>query len=51
MPFFMVYGSEGILPSDVVFGAPRIQYEEGEVEKSRQVDIDSHEEHRVAVLI
>jgi hypothetical protein len=29
-PFFLVYGSEAILPTDVTFGAPRIQfYEEG----------------------
>ena len=24
-PFFMVYGSEAVLPSDIVFGAPHIQ--------------------------
>ncbi|XP_072150022.1 uncharacterized protein [Setaria viridis] len=43
-PFFLVYGSEEVLPTDVAFGAPRIQYyEEG--------DIDSLEEHRVAALI
>jgi hypothetical protein len=30
-PFFLVYGSEDVLPTDVAFGAPRIQfYEEGE---------------------
>jgi hypothetical protein len=29
-PFFLVYGSEAILPTNVAFGAPRIQfYEEG----------------------
>ncbi|XP_014661113.1 uncharacterized protein LOC106804461 [Setaria italica] len=51
-PFFMVYGSEVVLPSDVVFGAPRIQYyEDGEAEKSRRVDIDSLKEHRVVALI
>jgi hypothetical protein len=32
-PFFLVYGSEVVLPTDVAFGAPRIQfYEEGEAE-------------------
>jgi hypothetical protein len=32
-PFFLVYGSEAILPICVTFGAPRIQfYEEGEAE-------------------
>ena len=30
-PFFMVYGSEAVLPSDIAFGAPRIQnYNENE---------------------
>ncbi|XP_034592676.1 uncharacterized protein [Setaria viridis] len=51
-PFYMVYSTEAILPSDVAFGAPRIQYyEEGEMEKSQRLDIDSLEEHRVAALI
>ncbi|XP_014660507.1 uncharacterized protein LOC106804263 [Setaria italica] len=50
--FFLIYGSEAILPIDVAFGAPRIQYyEEEEVEKSRQVDIDSLEEYCVVDLI
>ena len=32
-PFFMVYGSEAVLPSDIAFGAPRIQnYDENETE-------------------
>jgi hypothetical protein len=25
-PFFLVYGSEGVLPTDVTFGAPWIQF-------------------------
>jgi hypothetical protein len=32
-PFFLVYGSEVVLPTDIAFGAPRIQfYEKGEAE-------------------
>ncbi|XP_014661250.1 uncharacterized protein LOC106804503 [Setaria italica] len=51
-PFFMVYSSKAILPSDVAFGAPCIQYyEEGKAETSRWVDIDNLKEHRVAALI
>jgi hypothetical protein len=51
-PFFLVYGSEAVLPTDVAFGAPRIQhYEEGTVEETRKVDIDSIEEHHVAALM
>jgi IS30 family transposase len=44
-PFFLVYSSETILPTDVTFGAPHIQfYEEGEAEQTRCVDLDSLEE-------
>jgi hypothetical protein len=33
-PFFLVYELEAILPTDVTFGAPRIQfYAEGEAEQ------------------
>jgi hypothetical protein len=51
-PFFLVYGSEAVLPTDVAFVAPRIQhYEEGAAEETCKVDLDSIEEHRVAVLM
>ena len=47
-PFFMVYGSEAVLPSDIAFGAPRIQnYDENEAEATRCTDINSTEEHRL----
>ncbi|KAA3448641.1 GAG-POL precursor [Gossypium australe] len=50
-PFFMVYGSEAVLPADLAFAAPRIKnYEEGEAESSRQVDVDALEEHRLCAL-
>jgi hypothetical protein len=48
-PFFLVYGLEAILPTDVAFGAPGIQfYEEGEAEQTRRVDLDNLEEQRLA---
>jgi hypothetical protein len=51
-PFFLVYGSEAVLPTDVAFGAPRIQhYEEGTAEETRKVNLDSIKEHRVVALI
>jgi hypothetical protein len=51
-PFFQVYGSEAVLPTDVAFGALRIQhYEEGTAEETRKVDLDNIEEHRVTALI
>jgi hypothetical protein len=50
--FFLVYRSEAILPTDVAFRAPRIQfYEEGEAEQTRCVDLDSLEEQRLAVVM
>ena len=51
-PFFMVYGSEVVLPSDIAFGAPRIQnYNENEAESTRCTNINSVEEHRLTVSI
>jgi hypothetical protein len=51
-PFFLVYGSEAVLPTDIDFGAPRIQhYEEGTAEETRKVDLENVEEHRVVVLM
>jgi hypothetical protein len=51
-PFFPVYGSEAVLPIDVAFGAPRIQfYEEGEAEQTCRIDLDSLEEQRLAAVM
>ena len=51
-PFFMVYGLEAVLPSDIAFGAPRIQnYDENEAESTRCTDIGSAEEHRLTASI
>jgi hypothetical protein len=51
-PFFLVYRSEAVLPIDVAFGAPRIQfYEEGEVEQTRRIDLDSLKEQRLAAVM
>jgi hypothetical protein len=50
--FFLVYRSEVVLPSDVAFGAPRMQfYEEGEAEQTRRIDLDSLEEKRLAAVM
>jgi hypothetical protein len=51
-PFFLVYGLEAVLPTDVGFGAPRIQfYEEGEAEQTHRIDLDSLEEQRLAAVM
>jgi hypothetical protein len=50
--FFLVYRSEDVLPIDVAFGAPRIQfYEEGEAEQTRRVDLDSLKEQRLVAVM
>jgi hypothetical protein len=50
--FFLDYGSKAILPTDVAFGAPRIQfYEEGEAGQTRRVNLDSLEEQRLAAIM
>jgi hypothetical protein len=46
-PFFLVYGAEAILPSDVQYDSPRVEaYEEKDVEKSRQLSMDLLEEEQ-----
>jgi hypothetical protein len=51
-PYFLVYGSEAILPADVMWDSPAVeQYDEGISEDSRRVDIDRLEEARCAALV
>jgi hypothetical protein len=51
-PYFLVYGSEAILPTDVMWDSPAVeQYDEGISEDSRRVDIDGLEEARCAALV
>jgi hypothetical protein len=46
-PFFLVYGAEAILPSDVQYDSPRVEaYEEEDAETSRQLSVDLLEEER-----
>jgi hypothetical protein len=51
-PFFMVYGSEEVLPADLIFGAPRLTFESiAEAEATRLEDIDVLEEERLNTVI
>jgi hypothetical protein len=51
-PYFLVYGSEAILPADVMWDSPAVeQYDECISEDSRRVDIDGLEEARCAALV
>jgi hypothetical protein len=51
-PFFMVYWSEAVLPADLIFGAPRLTFENiAEVEATRLEDIDVLEEEQLNIVI
>jgi transposase InsO family protein len=51
-PFFLVYGSEAVLPTDLIWTSPKIeQYEEGEAEQTRRLELDSIEEVRINATI
>jgi hypothetical protein len=51
-PFFPVYGSEAILPVDVMWKSPRLEmFEEGEADTARQLELDSTEEIRCNALL
>jgi hypothetical protein len=46
-PFFLVYGAEAILPSDVQYDSPRVEaYKKEDAEASRQLSVDLLEEER-----
>ena len=50
-PFFLVYGSEVILPVDNMWQSSRVQiYEEGEADNIRRLELDSLEEERCNAL-
>ena len=51
-PFFLVYGAEVVLPSDLLHNAPRVElFSEAEVEQARHDSIDLLEEEREMALI
>ena len=52
MPFFMVYGSEAILPTDLNYGAPRVRaYDEQGAKASLEDAMDQLDKaHDVALL-
>ena len=51
-PFFMVYGSEAILPTDLDYGAPRIRaYDEQGAEASHEDAMDQLDEARDVALL
>jgi len=50
-PFFLTYGSEAILPTDIMWKSPRVEaYQEGEADEARQLELDTVEEARINAL-
>ena len=50
-PFFLTYGSEAILPADIMWKSARVEaYQEGEADEARQLELDSVEEVRINAL-
>jgi hypothetical protein len=51
-PFFLIYGSEAILPADIMWKSPRVEmYNEGETDEARQLELDSIKEARCTTLV
>lgn len=51
-PFFLVYGAEGVLPSDILHNSPHVDlYSEAEAEQARQDGVGLLEEEREMALI
>jgi hypothetical protein len=51
-PFFLVYGSEAILPADVMWRSPRLEmYNERTTDDVRHLELDSAEKVRCNVLL
>jgi hypothetical protein len=52
IPLSFVYGSEAILPADIMLKSPRLEmYDEGEAIEARQLELDSVEEARCNALV
>ena len=51
-PFFLVYGSEAMLPADIMWKSPRLKmYDSVEADGSRQLELDSLDEIRCNALL
>jgi hypothetical protein len=51
-PYFLIYSSEAILRTDVMWESPAVElYNEGILEDNRRVDIDGLEEAHCAVVV
>jgi len=47
-PYFMVYGAEAVLPSDIAFGSPRVEhFDQSSTDLARELEINCTEERRL----
>jgi len=47
-PYFMVYGTEAVLPSDITLGSPRIEnFDQSTADNARELEINCMEEKRL----
>ena len=50
-PFFLVYGAEAVIPTDIEFDSPRVtMYTEAEAKEAREDGVDLLEESRLLAL-
>jgi hypothetical protein len=51
-PFFMVYGAEAVLPTDLEYESPRVRgYDEGTSQRAREDSLDQLDEARTVALM
>ena len=51
-PFFLVYGAEAILPTDMEYGSPRLKaYQEHQSQQAREDSLDQVDEARDVALL
>jgi transposase InsO family protein len=51
-PFFLVYGAEAVLPTDLEYGSPRVRgYDEGTNQRARKDSLDQLDEARTVAMI
>jgi hypothetical protein len=51
-PFFLVYGAEAVLPTNLEYGSPRVRdYDEGTNQRAREDSLDQLDEARTVALM
>jgi len=47
-PYFMIYGAEAVLPSDVMFGSPRVKhFDQSSADHARELEINYTKEKQL----